>query len=452
MSLLRVGYRSLSSGKTSPSAVAAALKTEQSHGDRRLEVKKAVCGMNYITNDVQLPIVDLMVIVDGAGPISENYGNAGVSHALRHACGLSTKNFTPFGTIRSLQQLGTGLTCTQTRESFIYSMRIHRDYFRDGFDFLRENVVSPSFKKWEVVDSTVPAMKMDISVMNPLIRAQEELFRVSYRRGLGNSLFAPRRNVGSITSDMLQEFHNEHFTMENMVFGASGLDQMSSRKLADVFNLSSHKATPKLPFKFIVGESRLETRDRNAYIYLASESPLSISGGSQEAVLADYLLSLILGKEIPIKRGSGVGKLTQALRGALGDTPFGVASLYKEFKNNTLLGASLITEAASAGKAIDVILSTLKGLKVTDMELKAAKKRALNDIYTISESSTDNLLEGLSLYTKTGEANITDWVDVLDRVSLSDVQASAGRLAQAKFSISSVGNLAHVPYLDSIQK
>ncbi|QQP32492.1 Cytochrome b-c1 complex subunit 2 mitochondrial, partial [Caligus rogercresseyi] len=58
-------------------------------------------------------------------------------------------------------------------------MRIHRDYFRDGFDFLRENVVSPSFKKWEVVDSTVPAMKMDISVMNPLIRAQEELFRVS---------------------------------------------------------------------------------------------------------------------------------------------------------------------------------------------------------------------------------------------------------------------------------
>ncbi|QQP33137.1 Cytochrome b-c1 complex subunit 2 mitochondrial, partial [Caligus rogercresseyi] len=162
-------------------------------------------------------------------------------------------------------------------------------------------------------------------------------------------------------------------------------------------------------FKFIVGESRLETRDRNAYIYLASESPLSISGGSQEAVLADYLLSLILGKEIPIKRGSGTHPSEWPL-------------YTRSSKSNTLLGASLITEAASAGKAIDVILSTLKGLKVTDMELKAAKKRALNDIYTISESSTDNLLEVYPYTPRLEKQILRIGLTCLDRVSLSDVQ------------------------------
>ncbi|XP_040570588.1 cytochrome b-c1 complex subunit 2, mitochondrial [Lepeophtheirus salmonis] len=451
MSLLRTGCRYLSSGKSSAS-VAAAVKSEQTHSPPKYETNKSVSGIHYCNLDNPKPIVNLMVMVNGAGSSSETYKNEGVSHALRLSCGLSTKNFTRFGTIRNVQQLGTALECIQTRENLIYSMKIHRDYFLDGLDFLRENVVCPSLKKWEIEDSIASAMKLEIEQMNPLIKAQEELLRVSYRRGLGNSLFCPERNIGAISNDMIRDFHSTHFNMENVIFGANGIDQMTARRLADTFHLPSGKAESSIPSKFHVGESRIDTRDSNVHIAFGSGTQLELKNpGDHTAVIANYLLSIILGKGISVKRGQGIGKLTQGLRSALGDVPFGVSSLYNEFEHTTVIGANIITEASSAGKAIDAALKTIKELKISEKDLQGAKKRAEIDFNVCIEEQADNLLGALSLFHLTGNPNMEGWIDLIHTISVSDVQAAADRMAKSKFSMSSVGNLVNVPYLDSLQ-
>ncbi|CAB4067394.1 QCR2 [Lepeophtheirus salmonis] len=414
MSLLRTGCRYLSSGKSSAS-VAAAVKSEQTHSPPKYETNKSVSGIHYCNLDNPKPIVNLMVMVNGAGSSSETYKNEGVSHALRLSCGLSTKNFTRFGTIRNVQQLGTALECIQTRENLIYSMK------------------NTSLKKWEIEDSIASAMKLEIEQMNPLIKAQEELLRISYRRGLGNSLFCPERNIGAISNDMIRDFHSTHFNMENVIFGANGIDQMTARRLADTFHLPSGKAESSIPSKFHVGESRIDTRDSNVHIAFGSGTQLELKNpGDHTAVISNYLLSIILGKGISVKRGQGIGKLTQGLRSALGDVPFGVSSLYNEFEHTTVIGANIITEASSA-------------------DLQGAKKRAEIDFNVCIEEQADNLLGALSLFHLTGNPNMEGWIHLIHTISVSDVQAAAERMAKSKFSMSSVGNLVNVPYLDSLQ-
>ena len=59
-----------------------------------------------------------------AGSRNEEHANSGISHALRIAAGLATKNNSAFGICRNLQQAGASLTCTQGREHTLYTVQV----------------------------------------------------------------------------------------------------------------------------------------------------------------------------------------------------------------------------------------------------------------------------------------------------------------------------------------
>ena len=58
------------------------------------------------------------------------YENSGVSHALRIAAGLATKNNSAFGICRNLQQSVASMVCTQGREHTLYTVQAI-EYFTD---------------------------------------------------------------------------------------------------------------------------------------------------------------------------------------------------------------------------------------------------------------------------------------------------------------------------------
>lgn len=58
--------------------------------------------------------------------------NIGVSSVLRSSAGLTTEEFTKFGIIRNLQQIGTSLSVTSDRESIAYTLEGTPDKMYDN--------------------------------------------------------------------------------------------------------------------------------------------------------------------------------------------------------------------------------------------------------------------------------------------------------------------------------
>lgn len=110
-----------------------------------------------------------ILIIFRAGSRYENSDNLGVSHTLRNAAGLSTKNATDFAIIRNIQQVGGSLVCSTDRECISYTLTGTYDAVKHGSEFLHEIVTSQVFKPWELKDS-LPRMKLELASLSPEVR------------------------------------------------------------------------------------------------------------------------------------------------------------------------------------------------------------------------------------------------------------------------------------------
>merc|ERR1712042_322689 len=124
-----------------------------------LKVSTLKSGLNVASIENHSPVTTLGVVVK-AGSRNETYDNAGVSHALRIAAGLGTKNNSAFGICRNLQQAGASMVCTQGREHTLYTVQATRDQTDVAIEYLADVVSNQSFKPWELSRS-VPRMKLE---------------------------------------------------------------------------------------------------------------------------------------------------------------------------------------------------------------------------------------------------------------------------------------------------
>merc|ERR1712170_104697 len=79
-----------------------------------IQVSKLPNGLVVASLDNNKPVSTLGVVVK-AGSKNETHDNLGASHVLRVMAGMGTKNHSSFGIVRNLQQIGSGLVCTQGR-------------------------------------------------------------------------------------------------------------------------------------------------------------------------------------------------------------------------------------------------------------------------------------------------------------------------------------------------
>lgn len=71
--------------------------------------------------------------------------------------------------------------------------------------FLEDVATRPAFKPWEISDQS-SRLRYQISTVPETSRVIELLHKAAYRRGLGNSLYCPKRNVGVIGPEHVSIF------------------------------------------------------------------------------------------------------------------------------------------------------------------------------------------------------------------------------------------------------
>merc|ERR1712209_404160 len=412
-------------------AQAAVARTEREFVKAEpLKVSTLPNGLTVASIENHSPVTTLGVVIK-AGARNEGHDNAGVSHALRIASGMATKKNTAFNICRNIQQVGGNMSCTQGREHTLYAVQTTRDQAEVGVDYLTDSVSNSVYKPWEV-ERSLPRLKLDLATRSPATQALELLHQAAFRTGLGNSLYSPGHKVGSHGTAVINQFVSKHFTSGRAAILGVGISHQALTKYAELLKLESGSGPSNVAPKFAASEQRVETLGGMAYVAVGAQT-----GGAVNVAeaMSNMLLQRILGSGPNVKYGTGNGLLSQVAAGVGGNVA--ASGVCQTYSDAGLIGA--------------LVVSALRGASVTDDQVAGAKNQLLADVYTILEDPlqmVENM--GMQLLVSGDVMPVEKYPEIIKAISTADVQAAAKKLAGSKLAMGAVGNLATVPYLDSL--
>jgi predicted Zn-dependent peptidase len=245
---------------------------------------------------------------------------------------------------------------------------------------------------------------------------------------------------------MLQDFHNKNYSADKSVLMGLDVDHDTLISFGEKFKLAKGGAA-SLPSKYHNGESRCECGGNQAFIALAAESAPATN--VKEAV-ATMILQQVLGTGARVKRGNGQRQLQKATSSIGGE--HSVSAINYTYSDAGLMGAFIASDAQSAGQVTGAVVAALRSVHVTEAELTAAKKSLqiyLDDQMHSPPAKLEAMAAHLAFGTKEA-VTPSQMADLFTKASLSDVQAAAKKLANAKFSMGAAGNLGSLPFIDQL--
>lgn len=93
----------------------------------------------------------------------------GVTHVLRTAAGLSTKNASQFAITRNIQQVGANLTATSDRETIAYTLEGTQAAIEKVLPFLTDVATQQEFRPWELAELS-NRLQLDIATRSLQVR------------------------------------------------------------------------------------------------------------------------------------------------------------------------------------------------------------------------------------------------------------------------------------------
>jgi len=425
-------------------AAQAAAKHSAAEATPGLQFKKLENGLIVAGMDTGAKLASVGVMTK-AGSRYETYENAGITHTMRAAFGLASNKFTGFGITRNIQQAGASVSASGGRDYIMYSTHFVRGFKNEHvLDYMFDAISSPKFRHWEM-GAAHDKVKIQCLELDPQVKAAELLHKAAYRdEGLGRSLYCPDHMIGKHKCVDLEAFHKKHVTAERSICVGLNMDFTHLLEYANSLEFESG-AGPSTSAKYHGGDARVEAGGNLTYIAIAAEAGNPITNMKEAG--ANYLLKIILGDGQKVKYGVLSGKLPKFLPA---EGLHAVCGFNTGYADSSLTGAFLTTDAATAGENVTKVAQALRSINVSEAEFQAAKKACA---VTMAEMAMNNetsleMIAG-SLY----HADVDSFAaaaNLMDTVTLADVQAAAKKLSNAKLSVGAFGNLSNVPYAESL--
>jgi len=375
-----------------------------------------------------------------AGSRNENPDNAGVTHMMRLAAGLTTKNASQFAITRNVQQLGANLYCSTDRETISYTLEGTLDVVEKLLPYLGEVATQQCFRPWEVEENLHRA-RVELASRPPQQRAIDLLHKAAYRRGLGNSIFISKSQLGKVESETLQHYVGCNFLSGRCAVVGLGIDHETLASWAGQLTLAEGSGeTVQSPYKG--GEIRSDKGGDLAFVAVGTES----AGLSSKDALAFCVLKYALGAPPAVKYGQSSGLLARAA----GTGNYGITAMNVAYSDSGLFGVLAAADAANAGKIVEAAVKVLRSPDIKENDVKRGKNAKKMELLSTCEGS--NALEFIgntALYTGSVPA-CADLLSAVDSITIDDVQRAAQKVCKGKLSIAAVGNLRNVPFLDEL--
>lgn len=240
---------------------------------------------------------------DGAGKVSslavKVHGGSryatkdGISHLLSRFNFHNTSGKSALRLVRESELLGGKFDSKVDREFItLYATFLKEDlpYYVNA---LGNVLYKTSFKPYELPESVVPAAKHDLELHNlcPARKAEDLLYSITYRRGLGNPVFYD--GVEKVSLDDIKQFASKVYTKENVEIIGEGVNEGDLRKFVGdslINSLSSGASlvSSAVPKTAINKENRARHVGQSA---AAIAIPVAKENFAQYEALARYLTS-----------------------------------------------------------------------------------------------------------------------------------------------------------------
>ncbi|XP_015595314.1 cytochrome b-c1 complex subunit 2, mitochondrial [Cephus cinctus] len=394
--------------------------------------------------DSNSPVAQVSVIFR-AGSRNETYDTQGISHMLRIAAGLTTSRSTAFGITRNIQQIGGNLTAVADRESIAYTLQVTRDHLGQALTFLEDVATRQIFKPWEISDQAA-RLRYELSSIPETTRVIELLHKAAYRKGLGYSLYCPKRQIGKINSESLQHFVSTWFSGNRCAVVGSGVSLEELSNFAENLQVSGRDSNSE-PSKYVGGELRKERNSPLASVAVAVEG----AGLDKEKdALALAVLQYAAGTGPQVKWGSSSAPLIKSVASAAGSDPFAITAFNASYSDSGLFGFVLSAPRNVAGSLTTAAYKWLKSPNVTDADITRGKTALKASILYAAEDPSSQL-EGIGQHAllKGRTASVVAIAAEVDKISASDVKSVLCKLS-GKPSLAAIGDLSTVPHVDQL--
>jgi len=391
-----------------------------------------------------------------AGSRHEPLDSLGVTHFVRAAANIGTKDASAFIVAKKLQQIGADLRCTTTRQNVSYTINCLRSDLSTGVSLLSHVVTKPLFKPWEV-DTLRHRVKLDLQLYHQdhAARLIEKLHRTAYRDTLGQSLYVHEDCIQSICPATLESFVDSRYVSQGAAVVATGVnhDQLLEAVSKMTFTQTKTAALPETKkAKYYGGEARVHVKSPLVHAALVCEG----AALSSPDLLTTTLLQLCMGAGGPfVQYGSNTAtsKISKAALSAT-TSPYAAACMNVNYSDSGLFGCQVVASAKDIHKVLKSVMTVMsqatKG-SVTEQDLHRAKNQLKCLIHAYGESS-ERVLESMGNEALlSGQLFPASAVDhYVDKITLDQVNNIAKKVINGKPTFVVVGDLTHTPYLDEL--
>ncbi|XP_058791111.1 cytochrome b-c1 complex subunit 2, mitochondrial [Phymastichus coffea] len=425
-------------------AVAAAASAAQQCPSSNTSLKILDNKITIASIENNNPVTQISVIFK-AGSRNETYDTQGISHMLRICTGLTSNGSSSFGITRNIQQVGGDLTAVSDREHISYTLKVTRNNLSHALKFLEDVATGQLFRPWEILDE-IPRLKYEVSTVPDFVRVIELLYKAAYRDGLGYSLYCPKRQIGKLGSETLRHFVSNFHTGFRCAVTASGIPIAELETFASLLKVSTQHCE-NTQSHYHGGEMRKERNSQLASVAVAVEGA---SLKNFKEAIAFAVLQKVAGDGPKVKWGNCNAPLHKAVASA-GQEPFAVSAFNASHTDSGLFGFILSAPGQYAGSLTQAGVKWLKSPQFSDCDVARGKA----DLKTLVLSAGDSQClthENIGLQALfSGSIISADTIAAeIDKISVADIKSVASKVAKGKLSMSAIGDLSTVPYVDQL--
>ncbi|WP_341818701.1 pitrilysin family protein [Wolbachia endosymbiont (group B) of Ennomos erosarius] len=414
------------------------------------QVTKLDNGLRIITEQVRdVDSVALSIRV-GVGSRAESANQNGISHFLEHMAFKGTKTRTAFEIAKAFDDIGGVFNASTGRESTTYYAKVLKKYIKTGIDILIDILMNSTFPEDELErEKGVVIQEIFQTNDSPSGIVFDKYFEAAYKdQPFGKSILGTQDTVKSFTRENLNNYINEHYFGENMLFAVAGnveheevvaltkdfLSKIHSKKLKKSQNATSY-----------TGGEYLEHRKLDQ-VHLLIGLP-SVSRYDDKYHTFQVLDSIL---------GSGMSsRLFQEVREKQG-LAYSVYSFNSSYTDTGVFSIFAGTDSSNLDKLLKSIMTELKKLSTDDLkeeEVNRVKERVKSQIL-MSREGVSSRAETLGHYYGNYNRYISknELIEKISAVTTANVKKAAEELLSQheKTTLAAIGEIKSLPSYDKV--
>jgi predicted Zn-dependent peptidase len=382
----------------------------------------------------------------GVGTRHEPAAINGVAHLLEHMAFKGTARRSAYDIAREIEAVGGHLNAYTSRESTAYYARVLAEDAPLAVDIIADILQHPTFDGEELTRERAVVLQeigqaYDTPDDNIFDRFQETAYPA---QAIGRPVLGTGEIVNSIDRDTLRGYMTRHYAGETMVLAAAG--KIEHTHLVDLVthaftDLPRTADTDSEPAIYQGGDYREDRDLEQVHVLLGFDSV----GYLDPDYYAASVLSTLFG-------GGMSSRLFQEVREKRG-LVYSVYSFVSAYRDGGLFGIYAGTGEKEVADLVPVVCDELSKLAgdATDEEVVRARAQLKASILMSLESTNarcEQLAQQILIYGR--PLTVAEVVQKIEAVDADQVRRLAGRLANGRPTLASLGPIGGVEAFDRV--